>query len=500
MTSERLPLSAIVIKDRLRGATEDIDLLCESLTRFGGEAKGMLQPIIVDQDNVLQDGFNRFTAAQTLGWTTVPIYRRTSLSEAEYFEVEFETNFRRTQWTWQETVQGVVRVHRTRKREAVLAGAEWTQAMTGELLGGYSDSYVSNCLLLAPHLADPDMASCTSITDGVRVLYQRRLDEGNRLLAAMTKMVPNLAPLTTTEALAIQTSVGSLAFDPNEDCDGCQGSGHVANNAFCPICKGTGKKKLYDAEGNAIKVVEKVEPNFVVSLSKTLFLGDSIRTVLPSWPSACVDHIITDPPYGIDTDNMEQIEGIERVAATHDVAENLSLFSLMFHQFFRVLKDRGFCILWCDEEHRHTLKTLALAAGFKVQRWSHVWVKTSACSNGAAQYNETKATEIALVCRKENTILPHQSPNNFTICPNTADRTSNPFAKPFELWEDLINRFTFQGQLILDPFAGEGSFPLASLRLNRPVIAVEKDPIHFNQMVESVKEHWRGVNEKVKFV
>ena len=495
MLTERLELSKIIVQDRLRQVDESIvEDLVASLLRFGGEERGLLQPIVVDENNVLQDGLHRFTAAQRSGWTTIPVYRRNKLSEAEYFEVEFETNFRRTPWSWKEVVQGVVRVHRIRRAEAALRGEVWTQEMTGTLLGGYGPTYVINCLKLFPLLSDPEIEGCDTITDAVKVLLLRKIDEANKRLVGLTLLTPRVGPAPAL--VSVQTSTGSAVFS-STPCEGCNGTGLVANNCRCGVCAGTGKAKVYDEAGNVLLVVEK---ELVVNLSQTLFLGDSVIDLLPQWPAACVNHIITDAPYAIDIDNLEALQGIERLKATHIVDENLDLFARMFKEFFRLMKDKGFCIIWCDEENRSILKTHAIAAGFRVQRWSHIWCKTSVCMNGAAQYNETKSTEIALVCAKETTILPHQSPNNFFIFPNSKPAGANSFWKPYEVWEDLLERFTFPGDVLCDPFAGEGSLPLTALQLGRPILACEKDEGRFNQMVENVKAHWRGVNPKVRFV
>jgi len=80
-----LPLTAIVIKDRVRSSTDDIDKLKASITRWG-----LLQPLLLDQDNVLQDGWRRYTALNELGVHEVAVYYRNRLTEAEYYEVELE--------------------------------------------------------------------------------------------------------------------------------------------------------------------------------------------------------------------------------------------------------------------------------------------------------------------------------------------------------------------------------------------------------------------------
>lgn len=457
MKTELLPISSITVNERLRYEDDDIDDLCDSITRFGGEPTGLLQPILVDHNNILQDGFRRFTACTRLGWTSIPVHRRTALTDAEYFEIELETNFRRKQFTWREIIHAVCKIHRLRKREASAAGTDWHMEHTGELLGGYSKSYVSNCMMLDKVVDLPTFDECDGITDAVKLLYRQKEDAAVAELAARTKLIQPAAP----PALDI------LLADDDE-----------------PV-----EQPTSDAPQT-------------VSLSNMLYAGDSIRTILPSWPAGCVDHIIADPPYGIDVDMMNQATGavkdIDRITSTHQVAENEDLIDHMFPQLYRVLKPTGFCILFADMMQWQRLYDNAIKAGFKVQRWPFTWCKTSQCKNQYVQANFTKNTEIAIVCRRENATLGRPVQTSYFTC-GRAETLSNPFAKPFELWEFLINAVSLQGQTILDPFAGEGSSTLAALRTFRRPLAIERDSTHFPYLIENVKQHYLSTFKNVTF-
>lgn len=463
MKTELLPLSSIIVKDRLRYEDDEIADLVDSIQRFGGEPSGLLQPILVDHENVLQDGFRRFTAVQRLGWNSVPVHRREALSDSEYFEVELETNFRRKQFTWREIIHAVCKIHKIRAKQHALEGKLWTQGMTGELLGGYSDSYVSNCMQLDKIVDSSDFDDCTGITDAVKLLYRRKEDEAMKLLASKTNIVASSKP-----------DLDALLGDDEELTETPEGAGASA-------------------------------PALHVPLSKMLFQGDSIRTILPSWPAECVDHIICDPPYGIDMDMLNQgndghaYKDITRVEGTHQVAENEELLDVMFPALFRVLKPTGYCICFCDIMQWQRLYDNALKAGFKVQRWPFVWCKTSQCMNQYAQSNFTKNIEIAIVCRKAEATLGRPIQTSYFACSREATQ-SNPFAKPFALWEFLINAVSLQGQTILDPFAGEGSSTVSCLKTFRKPLAIERDPTHFPYLIENVKQHFNTNYKDVTFI
>ena len=505
MNTELLPPNAIIIHDRVRKAdtpevTSHIEDLRISLRRFGGHPRGLLQPILVDEQNVLIAGWCRFSACVAEGWPTIPVYRRSQLSDDEYREVELEENFRRLGFTWQEEVAAVVDIHKLHSHRAIREGGRWTQQMTGDLLGGYSDSYVANCIRVFPKLKEPDYAHCECLTDAVRILYREIEDKGVAELARRTilnKATATVPKLDVTD----------------KPCVACEGTGKNSKGTSCFACSGTGfLLKLADV------VVPQVPTNSLlanlmadidikeetIDLSNTLFLGDSVRTILPLWPTACVDHIITDSPYGIDVANMQQASAAlmdtSRVEATHDVTENLDLFAAMMPVFYRILKDGGFFITFCDAMNFRLLHDLATSSGFGVQRWPLLWNKTSPCKNQMAHVNFTKDYEIAIVCRKGAARLPRPVNTSRVTCPNDAEKASNPFAKPYEAWRFLIEAVSIPGQTILEPFAGEGSGVIAGLKLNRRVLAVEKDEAHFNYLLESVKTYWTGVFKKVKFV
>jgi ParB-like chromosome segregation protein Spo0J len=464
MTQELFPYNQIIVKERIRYRDVEIGELRDSIKHYG-----LLQPILIDQNNILQDGGRRLTAWSDLAtsfdienavkYEKIPVYRRECLSEAEYFEIELETNIRRRQFTWKETVLAVVKVHTSRTREAAINRTEWTQEMTGELLGGYSRVYVTNCLTIAPYLENENYKDCESITDALRVYYRSIEDRAIAEQARRTGMVSVAAPLPKSDA-----ATASL---------------------------------FADDEVSGGDVVE-----HQIDLSHSLFCGDC-REVLAKWPADSVDHIITDPPFAIDLDVLDQskrrFNDISRVKDEHEVDENLNLLSTMMEPFYRVLRDGGYFIHWCDQMQWQNLYNLAKSTGFCVQRWPLVWCKPQAL-NQIAHINITKATEIAMVCRKGKAQLPKPVALNWEVCTNDAERVSNQFAKPFHIWKYLYEAVSTEGQTVLDPFAGEGSGVISGLKLNRRVLAIEKNATHFSYQIEQVKEYWRTMYKKVTFV
>lgn len=463
-----IPISKLTIPARLRSTFDDsvdrhIEDLAASITRFGGFPHGLLQLPIIDDDYTLQDGWCRVQACKRLGWTEIPVHIRSRLSDYDYQEIELETNFNRLDFTWQEVVRGVVRIHKSRRGLSLAEGKDWSREMTGELIG-YSKQYIDNCFNVNMMLSSPEgfelLKPCNSITDAVRV-YLREEE---------AKLVREQARRTVLKPVAVPDFLRVL----DEDID---------------------LTEIRSVPDNAEQVID---------LSNTCFCGDSIRDILPKWPEESVNHIICDPPYGIDVEMLQQattaLMDVSRVADAHTVEENLALFKLMYPAFYRILKPGGFCCCCCDIMNWQYLYDEATAAGFRVQRWPIVWHKTSQCKNQFAAKNTTKDMEFVIVASKQG-VIPKPVMTSIITCANDDMKESNPFAKPFDFWRMLYEWFTSEGQTVLEPFAGEGSSVISGYRLNRRVLAIEREQHHFDYLLKNLKQHWSRVfNEKVKFI
>ena len=64
----------------------------------------------------------------------------------------------------------------------------------------------------------------------------------------------------------------------------------------------------------------------------------------------------------------------------------------------------------------------------------------------------------------------------------------HPTKKPDRLFQDLIEMFSDEGELILDPFAGAGTTAVAAQRSNRRHISFELEPQYFDLCVTSLEK------------
>jgi DNA modification methylase len=492
---QTLPLSSIIVSDRLRADLGDIESLAADI-----EDKGLIQPLVLTEDNGtyrLVAGGRRHAALTLLGVETLhhgitcdpsrPGFVFSSeLSPERQRECEIMENLQRQDMTWTEYVRGAVELHRLYSKRAALDGTKWTQQQTADRLG-YDRTYVSHCLDIFPDIDTPLFADCQSLTDAIKKRAEQRMQ------AAVAEQ--------TRRTIISVPAIAQKQLNTPMPCVACEGTGkHYKTGEPCRSCNGLGKVEQYDIVQSQWPVSD-AQPH-IIPISNSLFFGDSAREILPQWPDASVDHIITDPPYAIDMAMLQQsgqaMIDTTNVDSTHDVKENLDLLACVMPQLYRVLKPTGYCILFLDIMRWQYVYDLAISAGFRVQRWPLFWRKLHQCKNQYATVNFTKDVEFAIVCRKSEGTLPRTVQ---TCCVSAAKdpHTSNPFAKPFDVWKFLIESVSLENQTILDPFAGEGSCPLSCLRLNRKPIAIEKDEIHFAHLVQGVKTFYTDKLPNVVF-
>jgi DNA modification methylase len=218
-----------------------------------------------------------------------------------------------------------------------------------------------------------------------------------------------------------------------------------------------------------------------------------------------VDVIVTDIPYGVDLDNMEDIKNIDMMRSTHDVEENVDLMPKFLKAAYRVMKPNSYLLFFYALQHHEKLRDAGKDVGFKVQDWPLLWLKPHSCKNNAPQQNWTKSFEPMMVMKKGSPILPTPMTKCHLEVDGMPDKKmqSNPFAKPL-LWlsEMVFKPLAFKpGSIMLDPFAGEGSILTAGVLHGLDVIGLELDTERFPALVSRMQRFYsKLLNNNVNFV
>lgn len=476
------PVSGISEGTRIRKDYGDLDVLAASIKEHG-----LLQPIVINVSGVLIAGGRRFRAMRdVLKWTEVPVTYFEFADEVTLRILEREENVRRKPMTWQEEVLSVAEVHEHHKINASLKGEKWLHQTTGELLN-MSRADVTYCLQLADYIrrGDKEIMACLRMWDAIHLTVKRRSEESTKLVAKIT--IPRQ---DTAAAQRVLESTDTT----NTDVD----------LLFAPVGPNAGGVAGIADDG---ELPGAMPERMTIPLSKMLLKGDCIALLEQIEPES-IDHVITDWPYGIDMDMLDQsnphggMKDIDSVRAEHDVIENESLHRVIVPLIYRVLKPGGWFITWTDYMQWQRNYDLAIKSGFKVQRWPFIWHKTSRCMNQAALVNFTKNHEPAIVCRKGNANLLTPQQSSIWMGGNEAEERAlgHPFAKPFALWNALYSAVAHRGQVVLDPFAGRGSSTIAALQYGLQPIAIEVNEAHHNGLVVNVAEYYKRTLRNVEFV
>lgn len=476
-----IDIATIEVTDRIRKDFGDVTDLAESI-----KSEGLIQPIIVTSSHRLVAGERRLRAHKELGLKTIKAVYIEVLDEAHLTRLEATENIARKDFSWQERVLAVDKVHRRMSVESMLKSQTWGIRETGRLLN-MAKSPVGYAVFVAEYLHknDTEVMSAESLADAYRILVKRQEEVANALL------VKSSIPKTPAEPAARkELKIPSVDF-------------------FTPVAAtfvpGIGSPDDVDEMPSLTTSAAPEKPVTVIPLSQMLLRETSHNELktLAALGSGCCDHIITDPPYGIDMDNLTQSQGGQDttdVAKEHDVEQNIDLLRKFFPLAYNAIRDKGFLILWCDISWWGDLELEARTTGFSVQQWPLIWHKTSSCSNQAAQYNFTKNFEVAMVCRKGNaTLVKHQPSSIYQSGNEDAKLLGHPFAKPEGLWRWLYEAVAMRGADVLDPFVGVGSSMIPAIKMGLRPRGIECSDVHYGRLVANIQSLYKSVDANVTF-
>jgi DNA methylase len=515
-----IPFSSVIRSERVRKEYGDIPELALSLYE-----KGFIHPLCINHSNELIAGGRRSSAIEHLltnketfpadgshptmrgllatGELAYGIHYTLRATDTidELSELELVENIQRKNFSWQENVLAVRKIHLLKTRAFKLGQIPdervWGQKQTGRLLG-IAAGNVNYCLRIAAYLEDSDSPiwKLASLTEALQWEAKLELDKASLKLAEAVKSRASFLPTVTPMNADAPTSAAGFmsTFDPTSFQSGSDIGLDLSEFSPSEAKESTGSKfeLVQSPEQEAEELVARLVHNFdILAFREKMGCG-------------IVDHIITDPPFGIDMTMLAQGGGggqkdIDRVAHTHDVDDNVSNFEPWMQACYDMLKEKGFCIWFCDIVHFQTLVELGFKIGFKVQRWPFHWIKTTSCMNQRAEYNFTKSIEHAIILRKGDARLVSAQSNNYWLGGMTAeDRAAcpnHPFAKPAGLWQHLAKAVALPGSTIGDFFSGVGSGPRAFMLGGWVPLSCEIDPVHYSAQTHNLQQAYKQLKK-----
>jgi len=217
-----------------------------------------------------------------------------------------------------------------------------------------------------------------------------------------------------------------------------------------------------------------------------VYNGDS-AAILSLLPDRSVDACWTDPPWLNFFD-----PSLTRDARTFPV----------FKEIYRVLKFDTFCFIVVGfEDFPHYVGFERMEAdgstthvageleriGFQVSKTPVLWKKINALSRrGVKGWEYDRDFELVIVAAKGSPVLVSPTRvsgvKEYAVVPSRS--LIHPHEKPVALVEDFLKDSTYEGNIVVDPFAGSGVVGEACRNLQRNYILIERDPERYEKILK----------------
>jgi DNA modification methylase len=190
-------------------------------------------------------------------------------------------------------------------------------------------------------------------------------------------------------------------------------------------------------------------------------------------PDESVDLILTDPPYGLNKFGIKN-------------DQDLSLFYTSLSESYRVLKNNSFYITF--------FSTKFLPKAFKNNPFEYLWNFILYCPEGMvfSPIGTTKYMS-CIVFKKGNPQMNKKGKDIFLDTPGKMVEPDegfikHPTPKPKTFIKELLNLFSKENDIVLDPFIGSGSTAVACKQLKRNYIGFEINKEYCDLAIKRLKK------------
>jgi len=162
----------------------------------------------------------------------------------------------------------------------------------------------------------------------------------------------------------------------------------------------------------------------------------------------------------------------------------LEQLDLFVKHYFRVLRDGGVCIIWFDAWKINKLADMMRNAGFKQLRHI-VWEKTNPQPLNSSRNLLTNALEFAVLgIKKSKPTFNSKYDTGVMRYPIQGGKQRfHPTQKNTELFEELIRKFSNEGDTVLDSFLGSGTTAVAAKKMKRCFTGCEMNEDYYKKII-----------------
>lgn len=494
---------------RIRRSIGNVDSLMESI-----KSKGQLHPIIINKEKVLISGERRLEACRQLGISVLVRYRE-DLSEADMTEIEVMENAARLDFTWQEGVQAVNRLHELKvkqfgkavdgKRGITGKPKGWGFSRTGLLLGKSGESIRLDCKLATLIPQYPELAKFGKKSDAykkVRDIYEdaalmelaRRAMSEQKTAKKAVELDPSNIDATSPIARIAATEGSDLTAD---EIMGMGGFDDGEKALLIDLLSSESKQAV--PLGATRELVEQIKSEMGDGreiMSKWFMLGDCFD-ILPTLEKERFNLVIADPPYGIE---------IGTTTANNEIGVFEDSPDWVFKTIPRLLKecwrvmavDSHMYMFFAlgDPSHKKGsfydfLVKQARKIGFEVDALPLIWMKGKHTGkSGDPLKYPGRSYEMILYMRKGNLSLAARGLGNVLVeDPVPGINKLHPTEKPRFIVNNILLRSAHHTRIeVLDPMAGSGATIDGCLKKLIPCVGIEIDPSYHARGLDRLAE------------
>lgn len=435
----------VVLPDRFRQVEQGSILqLVDSIN-----LSGLLQPIIVNSDNILVDGNHRLEAVKSLGWSKIDCIVK-DITDIEADLIQVDTNLIRNDLTPLEQV-----IHLQKRVELLdILGIK----------GKLGDNQYSGSL---SHGATPktgkELSSSMNISRGD---YYRKLKLGKELTEHTKNTLQNSQFGSSTRALMQLAKEEDKIQNLVSDTLVKTYNGRQVSNLEKTIRTEISTIK---ADIEAKKILQHLEGYKDIKLDdRCKIYNDDFNSVSNTIPNDSIDLIFTDPPYP---------------SSTIHLYEQLSKFGS------EKLKDGCCCFAYCSVQ---ILPQVLSLMGKYLTYYHTICISFRSGSNARVGniYNGWKP----VVMFYKGTKPTHPQLSDKITAPDIGEhgKRLHRWEQPLHEPNTYIPLLTKVDDLVCDPFLGTGTVGISCINLGRKFVGIEIEPNTFKIAENRLKKAFKG--------
>lgn len=428
---------------------------------------GLLNAVVLDDENYIVAGFCRWSAIKLLGWDKIPYNRMRGLSLLEKKIIELEENVRRKQLSYIEEAEAISELHSLK----CLEDPTWTQEKTAAMFDK-KKSTVSNSIQLAAAVKeDPTIKEAETLTGALQRLERKK--EIKRREHEVALRSEGRAP-TLSAVMQLGDAAELIKQVPDETFDAI-----VTNPPFgVELDLGAGANSVYFDEED--------------------YITDLVRGLCPEWYRTLKPN-----SWLVSFFDLRKITYSSYVQKLMAAASHLTQWiietngaSLPTH-----IREAINSII-IDGVRAHGLAGWLEQAGFEVNVLPCIWVKPNKTQGVIRDPNRhmVVAYEALLFARKGVAPLLKQGHQNIFIYDTVTGTRDHPLEMNVDLCKELVSMVAVSGSLVHDSFAGSASIGLGALEHRCHFLGFELDQQKCDMGSLRLKEKLLSIQPELQLV